>query len=744
MNLDRASSGDPVTLGHPAVSRARARRLAEMGMRRGSTVTPLHRTSGGGRVVGIGVTRVAVAKTVLSRMALHGHGAAPQLDTAITGTSTVLTATAVARSSPRTIRGCHQDSGPGAPADAAIVALVGCPNVGKSTLFNALTGAKRQVGNWPGTTVEVGQGTWQVGERKLALVDLPGAYSLDPISPDERLTKALLIDAPEAEQPDLVVVVANAADAARGLYLLSQIRERPARVVLALTMTDVAERRGRSINLGALRQAIGVPVVALDPRRRHGTEALANVVTTALREPPPASIRHVIPEDEEPDLAVAEARFAWVGEAITAAVTDSGETRTWSDRIDRIVTSPVAGPLLFLAVMWAVFQVTTAGAAPLVDGLDQLFSGPLSAWASSLIAALGLGETWVQGLVVDGLIAGVGMVLTFVPLMAIMFLLLALLEDSGYLARAAVVTDRMMRVVGLPGRAFVPLIVGFGCNVPAISATRILPDARHRLLTALVVPFTSCSARLPVYVLVGAAIFGKDAGNIVFAMYIASIGLVLLGGTLLRLTVLRGVHQDPLVIDLPCYQVPVPRMLLAVTWTRLAAFLRTATGIIVIAVVGVWLLTAVPARSGVGGFGEVAVEDSAFAAASSVVAPVFAPAGFGDWHMAGALVVGFVAKEAVISSWAQTYAAEEPADLAAPGGLGEAVRADFTESSGGHPALAGFAFLLFVLGYAPCVATMTAQVREIGARWTLVGFGMGLAVSWTVAVGVFQIGRLFL
>jgi ferrous iron transport protein B len=394
--------------------------------------------------------------------------------------------------------------------------------------------------------------------------------------------------------------------------------------------------------------------------------------------------------------------------------------------------------------MWGVFQLTTVGAAPLVDGLDRLFTGPVRDGAGGLVAAVGLDGTWVEGFVVDGLVAGVGMVLTFVPLMVLMFMVLAVLEDSGYLARAAVVVDRLMRAVGLPGRAFIPLVVGFGCNVPAVAATRVLPDARHRLLTVLLVPFTTCSARLPVYVLVGAAVFGEHAGTAVFAMYVASIGLVILGGLLLRVTLLRGVRPEPLVLDLPSYQVPLPRMLLAVTWTRLVAFLRTATGIIVVTVAAVWLLSAAPAHPGAGSFGAVAIEDSAFGAVSAAVAPVFAPAGFGDWHTAGALLVGFVAKEAVVSSWAQTYATDEPDDLARPGRLGAVVRADFEASSGGHPGPAGLAFLLFVLGYSPCVATMTAQVREVGRRWAAVGVAMNLTVSWLVAVAVFQIGRLFL
>jgi ferrous iron transport protein B len=343
---------------------------------------------------------------------------------------------------------------------------------------------------------------------------------------------------------------------------------------------------------------------------------------------------------------------------------------------------------------------------------------------------------------VDGLIAGVGMLLTFVPLMALMFLLLAILESSGYMARAAVVTDRTMRAIGLPGRAFLPLIVGFGCNVPAISATRVLPDARQRLLTALLVPFTACSARLTVFVLVGATFFGSNAGHVVFGMYVASILLVVGVGSLLRSTLWRTMHADPLVIDLPAYHLPLPRQVAFVTWGRVRAFLATAGGIIVVTVAAVWALSAIPAPGASGTLGDVPVEDSVFAATAGAVAPVFEPAGFGDWHATSALIVGFVAKEAVISSWAQTYAAEEPDDPAAPGDLGDAVRADFVASSGGHPTAAVLAFLVFLLAYTPCVATLAALRREVGTRWMLGSVAISGGVAWVLAVAVFQVGRL--
>ena len=640
---------------------------------------------------------------------------------------------------------CHSDAaGPLAAAGSPVVALVGAPNVGKSTLFNSVTGARRQVGNWPGTTVEVGRAQWTVplagGDTPIALVDLPGAYSLDPVSPDEEFTRALLRMPDEADRPDVVIVVADASRLARSLYLVSQVREIAGRVVVALTMSDVAARREIEVDVEQLRRRLGALVVRVDPRRGIGDADLARAVGESLERPPlPARPRPDFGDDE---LAAADERFAWVQAAIDAGtVAPDDEPHTWSDRIDRWVTAPWVGPIIFLGVMWLVFQLTTTAAAPLQDALDAIFSGPVSAAAVAVLGLVGLAGSWVEGFVVDGLIGGVGMLLTFVPLMAIMFALLALLEDSGYMARAAVVTDRTMRLIGLPGRAFLPLIVGFGCNVPAISATRVLPDARHRILTALLVPFTSCSARLAVYVMLAATFFPDNAGNVVFAMYVISIVFVVVVGLALRRTLWRTMGRDALLLDLPAYQLPHLRILGVVTWGRLLGFLRTASGIVVATVAAVWLLQSIPVGAA-GSFADVPVQDSAYAAGAQAVTPLFAPTGFGNWEAVGALAVGFVAKEAVISSWSQTYAVEEPGDLRSPGDLGDAVRADFDESSGGHTTPAVWAFLVFLLAYTPCVATVATQWREIGRRWTLFGMGVQLSVAWLVAVAVFQIGRL--
>jgi len=634
---------------------------------------------------------------------------------------------------------CHSDAASGsAPSGAPVIALAGAPNVGKSTLFNALTGARRTMGNWPGTTVEVGRGLWRpTPGAAYDLVDLPGAYSLDPVSPDEALTRALIVDVPADEAPDCVVVTADASHLARSLYLVAQLRERRLRVVVALTMTDIAARRGVRVDTGALSVALGVPVVGVDPRRRTGLATLAEAVAMVLAEPAPAA-RPVTESADE--LALADERFGWLDHAVHAAVDRDAEVRqSWTDRIDRIALSRFGGPLVFAAVMWLVFQVTTTVAAPLQDALDGFFSGPVSDAVRSLLTAAHLNHPAVTGLLVDGIVAGVGMLLTFVPLMALMFLLLALLEDSGYMARAAVVADRTMRAIGLPGRAFLPLIVGFGCNVPAIAATRVLGGARQRMLTALLVPFTSCSARLTVYVMLATTFFDRWAGTVVFAMYAVSILLVVGVGLLLRATLWRTMGTEPLLLDLPAYQRPTLRVMSSVTWVRLQGFLRTAGGIIVATVCVVWLLQAVPVRGGAE-FAQAPVADSAYAAVAQAVSPVFAPAGFDNWPATGALVTGFVAKEAVISSWAQTYAlADDGSDELR---LGDAIRADVAASSDGHEQAAVLAFMVFLLAYTPCVATLAAQRREIGSRWALFGVGMQLVVAWVLAVVVFQVGRL--
>lgn len=631
---------------------------------------------------------------------------------------------------------CHSTSSMRIAAEGTpVLALVGAPNSGKSTLFNALTGAKVQTGNWPGTSVEVSRGLWKAQPEAFDIIDLPGAYSLDPMSPDEEFTRDMLVECPPCERPDVVVVLVDATAPARGLNLAFQIAEYPYRVVIGVTKEDVAKQQGISIDTSALSRAVGMPVVSVNGRRRENLDALEGAVAKAMQTEP-QTIRPNADLDQ---------RFADLDAAEKAAVSRTDVGEPLSQRVDRVVLHPVLGPILFLAVMWAVFFITTTVAGPLQDGLEALIAGPVSDAVRSLLP-----DHWLlSGLLVDGLIGGVGMVLTFAPLLALMFLCLAVLEDSGYMARAAVVTDRVMRAIGLPGKAFIPIVVGYGCNVPAISATRVLGDVRHRILTCLLIPFTSCSARLIVFMMLAQVFFPAHAGSAVFAMYVLSIALVVLVGLALRRTVWRAMPAEALVIDLPAYQLPAFGLTVSVMWVRLKGFLHTAGGIIVATVVVIWLLMSIPVTGG-HSFNEGAVppEDSAYGAVSKVMSPVFAPAGFDSWSLTGPLVTGFVAKETLISTWAQTYAVEDVTDDApeeqAESPLASHIRADFDAASGEHGLAAVWAYMVFLLAYTPCVATVAAQRREIGWKWTLIGFALQLATAWILAVGVFQVLKVFL
>ena len=693
------------------------------------------------------------------------------------------------------------------------VLLVGCPNVGKSTLFNALTGARQHTTNAPGTTVELATGTWRTARQappgqgpagynaagsvtERVIVDLPGTYSLLARSSDEQVTADTVRELARSYgegggQPGVVVVVLDATALARSLYLLAQVAETGVPLVVALTMLDLAPTAtdwpGAAMEPGtlaaALAASLGVPVVPMDARSRtaggggelaSAVDAIAQYprgVTGLVRAASPfccgrtaAAWQHDAPvPDMTQELAHAERLFEWVeqvseqvttclarplpsvahGKAATTSVRRSPGTlrRTFSDRVDAVLLNPWAGIPVFLAVVWMLFELTTRFAAPLQGAIGQLVNGPMASAVTWFLGLFGLADSWVQGLLVDGLLVGVGTVLTFLPVMAVMFAALGVLEDSGYLARAAFVADRAMRSLGLDGRALLPLIVGFGCNLPALAATRTLPHARQRLLTGLLIPLTSCSARLTVYVLLAGAFFPDHAGTVIFAMYLTSVLLVLGGGLLLRRTAFRDVRAGPLMLVLPPYQRPHLRTLSMSVRMRVGAFVVRAGKIIVITMVFVWALMAVPV-TGQHPIGHVPVADSLYYNVASGIAPVFTPAGFGNDHAAAALMTGFVAKEVVVGSFAQSYAVAEPGNSSGAQSLGERLRSSFTESSGGHGGAAALVFMVFLLAYTPCVAALAEQRRLFGWRPAASALTAQLAGAWVLAVLVFQVGSL--
>lgn len=649
------------------------------------------------------------------------------------------------------------------------VVFVGNPNVGKSSMFNALLGARTRTMNAPGTTVSITCGQYHYEKPKTAgnaqnwqFVDTPGTYSLAPMSPDEQVAVDALIGMSGMPVPDLAVVVLDATALSRSLYLLSMVVELGLPTVVALTMNDLAVRNGCGVDAERLSHLLdGMPVVAIDGRTGDGGKALADAIATSFEGTPvPHGLTALPTATADADMKTADglsvwaesradARLDWTAGILRGLDMHAVDHVTLSDRIDRVLLHPVIGVLVFLAVLFVVFQATTTLASPMQDWIDVTFRGWCTDGLDLLLGLFGpsVSGGWLRSLLVDGLLDGVVTVLTFIPVMGIMFLLLSILEDSGYMARAAFVMDRSMRALGLDGRAFLPIIVGFGCNLPALAATRTLSDSRQRVLTGMLVPFAACSARLSVFLVLAHAFFPKYAGLVVFLMYVASVMVILLVGVLLRHTMFRGLEPEPLMLALPAYQCPRALQLARSVLLRLWGFIRGASVIIISMITALWLLQGIPVTANAGGFAHVDdVHDSAYGVLADAVAPVFAPAGFDDWHASAALITGFVAKEVVVGSMSQSYHADEPDDAtsqqAGEGTLGQKLRASFDQSSHGHGKAAAIAFLLFTLAYTPCLATVAEMRRQFGTKVAARSVLLSLAVAYVIAIIAFQTLRL--
>ncbi len=649
---------------------------------------------------------------------------------------------------------CHHGAGGGHSVTgetARRVVFVGNPNVGKSTLFNVLLGAGARVMNAPGTTVLVERGRLDmtgkpgVPDRSAGIwdiLDTPGTFSLLPQSPDERVAAQAAAGIDGMDAPDALVAVLDATNLVRSLYFLAGVLELGRPVVVALSMNDLARRQGDDIDPAALSRAL------------DGTDRLLAAVATSFDGTPMPEGLHRMPVSGGEDLARmvregADRRFDWAAGIIDRLGLNHTGHDTVSDRIDRVLLNPWLGVPVFLAVMYLVFQATTTLAGPLQNWFDVTVRGWLTDGVDTVMLWFGpnAADSWVHGLIVDGLLDGVITVATFIPPMGIMFIMLSLLEDCGYLARAAFVMDRLMRALGLDGRAFLPIVVGFGCNLPGLAATRTLTDSRQRVMVGMLVPFASCSARLSVYLVLAYAFFQSTAGAVVFLMYVVSIVLILAIGVLLRHTVFRDLTPEPFAMVLPPYQWPKALALGRSVLIRLWGFLRGASSIIISVIIALWLLASIPATAAAGGFGHVEdVHDSVYGVVADAVAPVFTPAGFGDWHASAALITGFVAKEVVVGSMSQSYSISGTDDQSeqqqGQGALGQKLRESFDRSSHGHGRAAAIAFLLFVLAYTPCLATVAELKRQFGRRVAAGSVALGLAVAYVLAVVAFQLLRL--
>ncbi len=722
------------------------------------------------------------------------------------------------------------------PATALTIGLVGNPNCGKTTLFNALTGARQQVGNWPGVTVERKTGRYRSGEHVITVVDLPGVYSLGVASEsslDERIARDYIVGG----EADLIVNIVDAANLERNLYLTAQLVEMRVPVVLALNMMDVARERRIRIDVALLARALGCPVIGLAAHRGEGIPDLRRAIdNAAVRRAAPQATVHYAPEIEqaitaltaeteasanvhalEPrwlalkllendaaaiawagpkavaaaqdwqkriaetagddaDILIADARFGFANTLLQTAVKRLGESaRTTTDRIDRIVLHRLFGIPIFLFVMYALFLFTINVGSAFIDLFDGL-AGTFFVEAPAALLGWLDAPAWVIALIAGGVGAGIQTVATFIPVIACLYLFLSFLEDCGYMARAAFVMDRMMRAVGLPGKSFIPLIVGFGCNVPAIMAARTLESRRDRIITVMMAPFMSCGARLPVYALFTAAFFPIGGQNVVFALYLIGIAFAIGTGLVLRRTLLKG-EASPFVMELPPYHLPTLRGIAIHTWDRLKSFVIRAGRVIVACVVVLNMLGTIGAD---GSFGNENSDRSLLAGIGRALTPVVRPMGIDEdnWPATVGLFTGIFAKEAVVGTLNALYgalaadataaagAAEEPAFDPLAGiraafatvpanlaGLADALTdplgiaiteapsieaaADAQEVDlatygamaarfdGAHGA---FAYLLAVLLYLPCVSAVAAIWRETGPGWTM------FAAAWTTGL----------
>ena len=653
------------------------------------------------------------------------------------------------------------------------VALLGNPNVGKTTLFNAITGARQHVGNWPGVTVEKKVGKTSFKGHDIEVVDLPGTYSLTAYSIEEVIARDYILE----EHPDVVVHIVDATNLERNLYLTTQLMELGSRVVIALNMSDLAEARGDEIDVQGMENFLGVPVVRTVASREEGIDALLDrliveaersahhehlvgygdeiekkvsevvdilQLDATLSERYPLrwlsvkllegdenaikkldgsavshQVKHILEttETEDYEAVMADKRYEAISAILPQVCSICAQEITASDMIDRVFTNKYLGIPLFLALMWGAFQLTFTFAAPFMDAIDGAFAAlaaTISASVSSPLLASFLG---------DGIIGGVGFVLIFVPNIFILFFILAILEDSGYLARAAFVMDRLMCNIGLHGKSFIPMLMGFGCNVPAVMATRTIEDRNDRLITILVNPFMSCGARLPVYVLLAGVFFGREAGNVIFGLYVLGIVVAVLTAKLLRSTLLRG-EPAPFIMELPPYRIPTLKTSIIHMWERGSMYLKKAGTVILLGAIVVWALATFP--WGV----EYGTESSYVGMLGHLLQPLVAPLGF-DWKIAVALLFGFVAKEIVVGSLGVLYGAGES----------EAALTDSLQNDPSINAVTALGLMSFTLLYMPCLATVGVIRKETGSwKWTLFSIVYGIAVAWVVAFIIYNTG----
>ncbi|EAR09092.1 ferrous iron transport protein B [Reinekea blandensis] len=659
------------------------------------------------------------------------------------------------------------------------MAMIGNPNCGKTTLFNGLTGAHQKVGNWPGVTIERKEGHFRMDDgREATVIDLPGIYSLeqDDYGVDEQIARDFLSDG----KIDLLINVVDANTLDRQLLLTHQLREFNIPMLVVVNMMDVAQANDVQVDVVALSEAIGLPVVGVSASRHSGVRLVRQSLPQATVYPAAA------PPPTDTAVERISRRLAVVREWHQAAVTHGNGTITLTDKFDRIVLNRFLGVPIFLLVMYLLFTFAINIGAVFIDFFDILLGAWLVDGLGALLSALHA-PGWLVVLLADGLGGGIQLVGTFIPVIGFLYLGLAFLESSGYIVRAAFVVDRLMQSIGLPGKAFVPLIVGFGCNVPSIMATRTMSRESDRLVTMAMAPFMSCGARLTVYALFGAAFFGSMSQNVVFGLYLFGILVAVATGWVFRKWMFRG-ELSSSIMEMPQYHIPSWRNIVMTTWHRLRGFVERAGKTIVTVVV---VLSFLNSWGTDGSFGNENSQRSVLSQVSQWVTPVLSPMGVqsDNWPATVGIITGIFAKEAVVGTLDALYADvagdsgndEEPETLWQSTqsafvsiwdnavGLGGALTDPLGIRVGDYASLdeaaaeqevrtstlqtmvalfvspfAAFCYLVFILLYTPCVASMGALVREAGSRWAWLIVGWSTVVAYAAAVSLYQLGTLAL
>jgi ferrous iron transport protein B len=654
-----------------------------------------------------------------------------------------------------------------------LVALAGQPNVGKSTVFNLLTGLNQHVGNWPGKTVERKEGTFTLDGTTYRLVDLPGTYSLTANSAEEVITREFII----REQPDVVVVLVDAAILERSLYLVAELVSLPALVIVGLNMIDVAEQEGVRIEPEVLQAALGIPVVPMIATKNVGVRELVKTIDQVARreipyDPKPPQVRsdhvevlkeieqliegyvptpypqewvalkllegdqevtrmmqecltvaqweavHTVLRDHDDALvAVAGGRYEWIGRMVRAAVTRprAGQIGL-TERLDRWATHPLWGLVILASILGLTFWLTYTIGTPFQDMLDTYVVGGLAELAHTWLAGA---PSWLADLVADGIIGGVGSVLTFLPILVIFFAVMGMLEDMGYMARAAYVMDGFMHLMGLHGKSFLPLFLGFGCNVPAVLGTRVIESPRARLLTLLLAPLIPCTARMTVIAFLAPAFFGPAATLVSWGLVLLALVVLALSGIVINKTIFEG-QRAAFIMELPLYHLPNWRTIGLLVWQRSISFVKKAGTLILAVSVVVWVLSVLPGGD---------IETSFLAQIGRLLEPAGRLMGF-DWKLMVALLASFVAKENSIATLGVLFGTGEEM------GLAGVLAATFSAPT-------GLAFLVVQMLFVPCVATVAVVRQESGTwRWTLFSLGFLLVVSWAAGAGIFWLATL--